>query len=227
MNHTEKMLAALMLANPFALLGRYDDDLAHCFEASTAATLALKARGVKARVVPCAVMAHDPVLERSGSIGLTTRDLYARVNWGGEPPEPHDEWVSRQWVVKPDALGREHIVIEVRDTHARYLVDLTIGQLRVIGLRVPLHLKVRWDQWPSFEVDGIRIIYEKFRGARELDQAGHNFNGFRDDYLALMDLAVESGLDTDRYFAAIEQQDPQGYRTAIERLNRVLRSANG
>lgn len=225
MTHTEKMLAGLMLANPFALLARYDDDLAHCLEASTAATLALKARGVKARVVPCAVVAHDPVLERSGSIGLTTRDLYARVNWGDEAPEPHDEWVSRQWVVKPDSMGREHIVIEVRDTHARYLVDLTICQLRVIGLRVPFHLKVRWDQWPALEVDGVRIMYEKYRGTRELDPAAQNFDGFRDDFLALMDLAVESGLDVDRYFAAVEQQDPESYSRSIARLNRVLGSA--
>jgi hypothetical protein len=218
MTKTEQILDALILANPFVLLARYDDDLAHCVEASAAATMALQARGVKARLMPCAVVAQHPNHEAQGSIGLHPREIYGRVNWGEEARQPYEEWLARQWLVKPEGVGREHIVIEVRDTHTRYLVDLTIGQLHVLGIPMPLQVKTQWDNWPDLEVRGTRIRYEKFRGTRELDPASYKPTGFRDDYLALMDLALRCGLDIDRFLAAVDLEDPGMYATVVGRL---------
>lgn len=151
-----RIIDVLGWAAPFAMAVRYSDGPSHCIEMSLAGAEVLRRRGIGASVGTCAIWAESLVKDVGVTVGLSAREVWARFS---EPRPPFDDWIRDGGLVNVGGNSDPvHCVIETDCEH----IDLTFGQLRRYGFRVPLvliapladgHLTITADQWRASYIE--------------------------------------------------------------------------
>lgn len=226
MSKLKQAIDALLLANPLCLAMRYDDGLGHCIEASVNGAMALQKHGVSAEAVPCTLRADNQPKDRSLTIGMHPQELYERFDKSDGKCPPYEEWIAHHAHSLPaeEEMGRMHMIIRASHDGEHVFVDLTAGQIRKFGFDVPLHIVSYGTEvaWHGFDFpDGTSIEYGEYHGTPEDASKFHNA-GLVDDYDNLMDLGVQCGLEYSKFHMACRAAQPNEYRQAVARLERLV-----
>lgn len=223
MNHLHRMIEALKFANPFCLVPRFDDGLAHCIEVSVCGAEVLRRQRIVARTLPCAVVVTGE-LGQGWSLGLNPRQLYALTR----PNLPFEEWSRVRFASKPVDDHPIHMVIEAKHAGQRAIIDLTIGQLRSLGRApVPLHLHAMVGVdggWVELTGDGVVITYMDSPNTEHLPAEARDYHdpNYVDDLHRMMELALRCQLDRVRYLDELRRLNPEGVERCNERLSRWM-----
>jgi hypothetical protein len=143
----------LALAMPPALAVRFGK-LGHCMEASVVAARILRARGINARSVPCAVRVFDEGTY-CVTAGYSRAEIMALMSSDHEP----------EYVGDPDDSKSFHVVIEAHPTTGRTIIDLTIGQLTSNAQTVVAPIE---SGWPAVQCGEWTIEYDPSPRADEI-----------------------------------------------------------
>ncbi len=193
-------IKALVLSMPPALAIHFGA-LSHCMEASVVGTRILRAQGIEARPLPCAVRATDEATCCLTS-GYTQAELRAMAEaLGGELGAGH---VS-------DFVGEDsspfHIVIEAQPRGGRTLIDLTIGQLiPTVAAEMPIA-----EGWPAARLGAWRVEYDESPRASyveaEIVKAQEvAYAGLQGDVEEMMKLAKHVRCDREKFYTTLLHQ---------------------
>lgn len=225
-NYLRKIVAALKLASPVCLAGRFEDGWAHCLEASVYGARALERRNIKARPVPCAVLGVNDANTRNLSLGLTGREIFERYEREVGETLDFEAWKAQHLQGVPDDVAPIYMVIRAHFHSEHVLIDLTSGQLgRVTGDDLPTQLDAigPGDKWPSFNVNGWNIEYTSSPREKMVLEVAKSLNdkGYVDDLHDLIDLALRCKLDYADFHESLAQGLPN-YPMISERLGTMM-----
>lgn len=217
-----RIVKALRLAATYAIPTHFGDHLRHCGEASIAGAEVLRRRGLRARVLPCAVVGTAQARGVGFSVGLNGRELYNLQVAMGEPMPPYEVWreemASR---CPPDDDLVFHACIEASLGRHRAFIDLTAGQLRQdYGVAVPMTLAFFGQGWPAASVDDWTFTYTKSPRQAKVSAflEGKSQKGLADDLDALLDVALAADLNEDAMWAVLMATQREMVRLLMRRL---------
>ncbi len=219
--HFRQTIEALALAAPVCLASQFENGLAHCVEASICGAIALTSRKLEARAIPCAMIGVNESQGIDMAVGLTAKEVYERMSPDDGPLPSFEEWCADKRF--PGGDCPIHMVIEARYHNERAIIDLTAGQLRQShGIELPLSLHFFGEGWKEFERKGWRLMYIDSPHAEEIlkKTSGVKNLGLVGDLEDLMAVAIQVGLDRDRFWQALRRAHPQQFDIALARLNR-------
>jgi hypothetical protein len=212
----KREIEALRLGGSIALHVRYGTDLAHCIEASHAAAVVLRKRGIEATAEPCSVYI-DTTTGIGASIGHTQESLYSFLcaNSSGEPP-PYEEWSKTHANFTKERFPL-HFVVRAKNGTASALLDLTIGQISALiqqeGFPSSMAIFGEPNKSGFLEVEtarGDRIVYgpcpHEEAVAEYKDPSRVCMDGIVGDMSDLADLALEADLDRDRFVKLVGER---------------------
>jgi hypothetical protein len=223
-----RIIDALALVSPFCIAARYEDGFKHCVEASVCGAAALGKRKIRARAIPCAVLAFGKDETSGLSIGFSRRQLYDRMDPRDGPLPPFETWQSEAAHGVPDEESPIHEVIEARFSGETALIDMTIAQLQQTCVsnaeRIPLSLAAVGDGWPSFEGSVWTISYMASpHDAQVLARWNTKVNQYSNptfvaDIHDMMDLALSLDLDRDRFLGEMLRRQPGPFAACLGRI---------
>jgi hypothetical protein len=216
-----ELAQALILTSPFAFYPRFDD-LKHCADASLDGAAALNYfEGVKARAVPCAALAHNPSLgAQVVTLGMSPRSVYDLFEaTEGEVLPTFEQWAAsdRCHTTELDGIAF-HMIIDAESADgARARIDLTLGQLRYMGVDVPQafftdHTDPLEQRPTTFYQGAAGWEFSYFASPHQekvmaLTSSYHAPNA-RDDRIALMQLALRCKNDLRGFTKTLDQIAP-------------------
>lgn len=225
MNYLHRMIEALKLASPICLAFRFEDNFAHCIEASVSGAEALRRREIEARALPCAVLVKSTNGMQGWSLGLNPRQIYDRAV---EPIVTFEEWSKGRFMGRLDDEYPIHMVIEAKHAGERVIVDLTLGQLRSPG-RAPVPPQIDATVspdggWVERTGNGLTITYMDSPNIEHIPEDAKTYRDldYVEDLHRLMEIALQCQLDPAKYLNELRQRIPADIEVCDQRLSRWM-----
>jgi len=212
--HLKNIVDALMAVSPWAITARFET-FDHCIEVAVAAVAALRHWNIKAEVIPVGLVLLAKEDDRGVYVGITPEDVYGRIAPENRPP--FEEWVKTNC---PDAPAESHhAVVKAKCGGSVAIIDLTLGQLRMVFPELPFGFVSYGDYLPEVESTSWHGAYlppsrpEIGRSLAKKCQV----KGLGEDLRDLMRLYLHAG-NLDRFLAALQGQQPEMVRTCLVRM---------
>lgn len=215
-----RIVESLRLAAFYALATHFEDGLRHCGEASIAAVAVLHRRGLRARVLPCAIVGAHTTHPYAFSVGLSAREVYQLQADRDSAVPPFEEWSAQQGSTVPDGEWAFHAVVETWLDGERAVIDLTLGQLlHDFGVPVPASIGAYGPGWLALEAVPWRLRYLPCPRRRQVSAflEGKPQRGLANDLEALMGFADAAHLDTAAMYAMLVGVQPEMVALTVER----------
>ena len=193
-----RVLQALSYATPWALASRFAD-IYRCVEASHAGAAALRAHGVEARPVLCGAGAFSKSEDTAVFTGLNAEECYEYAE--KKEGQAFEDWAKEGTF--PETPTPLHMAIRASYHGHRAFVDLTLGQLKKLGAKIPgkASIYIGDDEWPRLESNDSLIKYMRCQHEEKLSEflVEAPLDGLAKDFVSMMEIALELDLNEEAF----------------------------
>jgi hypothetical protein len=225
-NRLIRMVDAILMATPFCMASRFDH-YAHCVSVSNAGAAVLRRLGATAQAIPCSLF--SAYQNRFVWTGHTRHSAYMSYTKLIDPSATQEDFNQLSGnVTSLDDVHPIHMVIDALLDGRRALIDLTLGQVRRLGIDAPLGHAFYVDGWPTGAMptngpDRTVVVYSDCVHRNQLPDASKSasFSGLTDDLADMTALALQSGGVREKFYRSLRSQLPSEFSRCARKLEEL------